>query len=107
MTGTRDEADFAARLADMLRARPGFARRPQDVWTIPVPDGRFPRACVAALVHGSGPETVVLTGHFDTVHIDDYGDLRPLALGLLCRPGLKTFARRPRPARPTNPTHPR
>ena len=80
VTGTRDEADFAARLADLLRARPAFATRPQDVWTIPVPGGRFPRACVAALVRGRGAGTVVLTGHFDTVHVEDYGDLRPLAL---------------------------
>jgi hypothetical protein len=27
-----------------------------------------------------GADTVVLTGHFDTVHIEAYGDLRPLAL---------------------------
>jgi arginine utilization protein RocB len=80
VTGTRDEAEFATRFADMLRARPAFAARPQAVWTIPVPGNGFPRACVAALVRGGkGADTVVLTGHFDTVHIEDYGDLRPLA----------------------------
>ncbi|CAH2600802.1 Arginine utilization protein RocB [Rhodovastum atsumiense] len=80
VTGTTEEAAFATRFADMLRARPAFAGRAADVWTIPVPGGRFPRACVAALVRGRGAETVVLTGHFDTVRTDDYGDLRDLAL---------------------------
>jgi arginine utilization protein RocB len=75
VTGTADEARFADRLAGMLRASPAFAGRPEDVWTIPVPGGVFPRHCVAALARGSGARTVVLTGHFDTVHIDDYGDL--------------------------------
>ena len=95
VTGTADEAGFAGRLVDLLRASPLFdgrlgdrsGGRPGDVWTIPVPGGRHARACVCALLRGRGPRTVVLTGHFDTVGIDDYGDLSPLA----CRPeALKT-----------------
>ncbi len=43
------------------------------------PGGRHQRGCVAALVRGRGRRTVVLTGHFDTVPIEDYGDLKPLA----------------------------
>ena len=37
VTGTADEAGFAGRLVDLLRADPMFADRPGDVWTIPVP----------------------------------------------------------------------
>lgn len=82
VTGTADEAAYAGRLVDLLRASPLFADRSGDVWTVPVPGGVPGRACVCALLRGRGARTVVLTGHFDTVGIDDYGDLAPLA----CRP---------------------
>lgn len=77
VSGSAEEAAFPERLAAMLRGAPELAG--QEVWTIPVPGGRHPRACVAALVRGKGAKTVVLTGHFDTVPIEDYGELKPLA----------------------------
>lgn len=77
VTGTPEEARFAHWLADHLRGLDCFGARP-SVWTFPVaPDD--PRHCVALLVRGSGGETVLLTGHFDTVTTEDYGDLQPLA----------------------------
>lgn len=84
VTGTADEAGFAERFVSLLRASPAFAGRPDDIWTIPVPHGPVPhamdgRACVCALLRGRGSRTVVLTGHFDTVHVEDYGDLAPLS----------------------------
>lgn len=80
VTGTTEEAAFAARLCRRLAASPAFAAGPPArVWSIPVPGGPQGRAAVAALVPGRGRRTVVLTGHFDTVRIDDYGDLAPLA----------------------------
>ena len=79
VTGTPDEAGFAGRLVELLRASPAFADWPDDVWTVPVPGGLPGRACVCALLRGQGARTVVLTGHFDTVGIGDYGDLQPLA----------------------------
>jgi arginine utilization protein RocB len=80
VTGTTDEAAFSRHFADMLRASSALAGAAAEVWTIPVPGGRFPRACVAVLVRGCGADTVMLSGHFDTVHTEDYGDLQPLAL---------------------------
>ncbi len=82
VTGTAEEAGFAGRLVDLLRASPLFADRPDDIWTLPVSGGLPGRACVCALLRGRGARTVMLTGHFDTVGIDDYGDLAHLA----CRP---------------------
>lgn len=79
VSGSAEEAAFPSKLIELLRASPAFADRPQDVWTIPVPGGRFGRACVAALVRGRGARTVLLTGHFDTVPVEDYGELKPLA----------------------------
>jgi arginine utilization protein RocB len=85
VSGTEDEAAFPARLAAMLVGA--------DVWSIPVAEGRFPRAAVCALVRGRGARTVVLTGHYDTVWAD-YGALEPLA----CRPEALRAALLARPA---------
>ena len=74
VTGTPDEVAFAETLCGLLRASPAFRDRPDDVWTIPTGD-RLGRASVAALLRGRGRRTVVLTGHFDTVTVADYGDL--------------------------------
>ncbi|WP_419728593.1 M20/M25/M40 family metallo-hydrolase [Lichenicola sp.] len=79
VTGTADEASFAAFLAALLRESPAFEGWPDDVWLLDVPGGQHPRACVLGLVRGSGTQTVVLTGHFDTVGTTNYGDLQPLA----------------------------
>jgi arginine utilization protein RocB len=79
VSGSAEEAAFPEKLATLLRATSTFRDKPQDVWTIPVPGGRHQRACVAALVRGRGRRTVLLTGHFDTVPIEDYGDLKHLA----------------------------
>ncbi|MBE7212674.1 MAG: M20/M25/M40 family metallo-hydrolase, partial [Gluconacetobacter diazotrophicus] len=79
VSGTDGEAGFAAFLRDLVRGSPAFAGRPEDVWLLPVPGGRHPRHCVLALVRGRGPDTVVLTGHFDTVGTADFGALEPVA----------------------------
>jgi arginine utilization protein RocB len=79
VTGTPDEAAFAGWLRGRIADLPAFAGARGRVWTIPVPGDALGRACVAALVPGRGRRTVVLTGHFDTVTTDGYGDLAPLA----------------------------
>ncbi|WP_373504321.1 M20/M25/M40 family metallo-hydrolase [Aestuariivirga sp.] len=45
--------------------------------TLPIPND--PRRNVFWLKRGRGRRTIVLTGHFDVVPVDDYGDLKPLA----------------------------
>jgi arginine utilization protein RocB len=79
VTGSKDEADFSSRLADLLRVSPAFAE-PDSVWTLDVPGGQHLRQCVMALARGSGRRTMVLTGHFDIVETGCYGDLQPFAL---------------------------
>ncbi len=79
VTGTPDEAAFAHRLTGLLRADPYFARHPDNVVPVPVPDDPLGRSSVLALVRGSGRATVLLCGHFDVVPVDDYGDLAPLS----------------------------
>ena len=72
VTGTAGEAAFAPRLADYLE---GFDR----VWTEPLPGDAAGRSNVFALKRGRERKTIVLTGHFDVVPVEDYGDLKPLA----------------------------
>lgn len=72
VTGTADEAAFAQWLAGYLT---GF----NDVWTETIRDDPAQRCNVFALKRGKGRRTIVLTGHFDVVPVDDYGELKPLA----------------------------
>lgn len=72
VTGSAAEAYFAERLVNELE---GFDR----VWREPIPDDPSGRSNVFALRRGSSRMTVVITGHFDVVSVDDYGPLKPLA----------------------------
>src|SRR5687767_13280335 len=78
VTGSEDEASFAEKLLELLRRSPAFALDPDELWTIAVPGGGYPRACVAGLVRGEGRRTVILTGHFDIVETSGYGALEEL-----------------------------
>lgn len=70
VTGSADEAAFAERLKAWLS---GF----DAVWSVPIPDDH--RSNVFALKRGRSRRTIVLTGHFDVVPVNDYGALEPLA----------------------------
>lgn len=70
VTGSADEAAFAAKLAQYLHHL-------DNVWTSPIPGDA--RSNVFALKRGRGRRTIVLTGHFDVVPVGDYGALEPLA----------------------------
>ncbi len=74
VTGSAEEAAFAGKLARYLEGL-NFDR----VWTEPIPNDAAGRSNVFALKRGRSPQTIVLTGHFDVVPVDDYGALKPLA----------------------------
>ncbi len=76
VTGTVGEAAFGPWLETCLRASGNFGAA--EIWSFPVAPGDA-RHCVTMLLRGAGRRTVVLTGHYDTVTCDDYGDLAPLA----------------------------
>ncbi len=77
VTGTPDEGSFGPWLAGVLSGL-GYWGDQVEVWTLPVAPGD-PRHVVLMLLRRSGPDTVILTGHYDTVTVADYGDLAPLA----------------------------
>jgi arginine utilization protein RocB len=78
VTGTADEAAFGPWLADYLDLQADRFGPAPEIWTFPVAPGD-PRHVVALLIRGAGARTVVLTGHYDTVTVEDYADLAPLA----------------------------
>ncbi len=59
---------------------PAFAGGGATIEVLDVPGGPYRGKAVLMLVRGTGPDTLVLTGHFDTVETESYGALRPLAL---------------------------
>jgi arginine utilization protein RocB len=75
VTGTAGEASFAQRLQEYLQLK-GF----DESILFPVDAGPNPRGNLAVLKRGRSAQTIVLTGHFDTVPYDDYGALADLAL---------------------------
>lgn len=79
VNGSPGEARFAGWLLERIARTPGLAGRHCETFLVPVEDDPLGRAATGLLVRGEGRETVVLTGHFDTVPIEDYGDLAPLA----------------------------
>lgn len=72
VTGSADEASFAHRLVDYLQ---GF----DTSWVAAIAGDPAGRSNVFALKRGKTNRTVVLTGHFDVVPIEDYGSLKHLA----------------------------
>lgn len=76
VTGSGDEASFGPWLAEWLRGQPHFGTPEIDAFPVAPGDGRH---VVTMLARKGGRRTVVLTGHYDTVTIADYGDLAPLA----------------------------
>jgi arginine utilization protein RocB len=79
ITETDGERSCADTIVALLRAHPYFAQHPADVWVLPTAHDFLPRQVVYALVRGHGPQTVILTGHYDVVSTANYGALEPLA----------------------------
>lgn len=77
VTGSAGEQALPHLLRERVAETPALAGA--ETWLIPAENDPLARACCAVLVRGSGNQTVLLTGHFDTVTVEDYGDLAPLA----------------------------
>jgi arginine utilization protein RocB len=73
VTGSKGEAALPHLLVERLDHF-------DKAWVAAIPDDPFGRSNIFALKRGRSRRTIVLTGHFDTVSIDDYGALAELAL---------------------------
>ena len=77
-TGTPDEATFARQLVTLLTEIPYFRDNPGDIRLVESLDGT-PARNVVAVVRGTGRKALLLTGHYDTVSVDNYHDLKSLS----------------------------
>ncbi len=79
ITNTRGETEFAMHLYNLLVTWPYFRAHPEDLLVEPTVDDLHERSNLFALVRGDGPATVVLSGHYDVVAVENYGRLLPWA----------------------------
>jgi arginine utilization protein RocB len=79
ITDTDSETAFAHKLHTLIAQHPYFRLHPEQVWIERTQHDRRERYNVFALVKGWGARTGVLAGHYDTVSIETYGALEPLA----------------------------
>jgi arginine utilization protein RocB len=80
VTGTRDEASFGFRLTDYLTGQLVDGKGVDTVSIKPIPEDRLERCNVIAAKLGEGRQAVLLSGHYDTVPFEDYGQLSTIAL---------------------------
>ena len=80
ISGTKNEQAMAELVQQLLGTIPYFIQQPHNLFIRPLND-KLGRSFVAALLDkGKIKETLIFVGHLDTVDIEDYGPLRPLAL---------------------------
>lgn len=79
VTRTPGERDFIQHHQAMLKPLPYFQAHPEHLRVLPTANDPCGRSALFALVRGTGRKTVLLTGHYDVVSIEDYGDLSPYA----------------------------
>lgn len=81
ISGTAAEGAAAYELEAMLREIPYFKEHEENVMVLPVEGDPFQRAIVAAYLECDPdcPDTIILTGHYDVVDIEEYGSLKEIA----------------------------
>ena len=78
-TGTQQEKNAAQKIAAYFAEDPYFRAHP-DCWGLADTGDFLGRPVVWALKRGTTDKVLILTGHYDAVEIDCYGDLKPFAL---------------------------
>lgn len=81
VSGTKEEAAVPYELRKMLLEIPYFKEHPENVMLVPVANDPFGRSIVAAFLECAQgcPDTLILTGHYDVVDLEEYGSLKDIA----------------------------
>lgn len=81
VSGTPDEVSAAYKIQELLYEIPYFSEHKENVFMVPIKDDPFERTLIAAYleINPGNPNTVILTGHYDVVDIEEYGDLQDVA----------------------------
>ncbi len=84
ISGTPAENEVTYVIEEILRENPYFQNHPEHVMRVPLENDPLNRELVAAymeLVPGN-PDTIILTGHYDVVDVDEYGPLQDTAFDM-------------------------
>ncbi len=78
ISGTDDEIKAAYKLEELLKEIPYFAEHPEAVELVPLFNDPFERKIVTALLPATtdSRSTVILTGHYDVVDVEEFGALK-------------------------------
>lgn len=84
VSGTKAEAEVPTVIVEMLKDIPYFNSTADSIRLVPLENDPLGRADVAAFLqlHPENPETVILTGHYDVVDIEEYGHLKDIAFDI-------------------------
>src|SRR5690625_1535530 len=77
LTGTEGERQFSHKLKEKLLSIDYFRNNPNKIHLTPAGKGRF--SVTALYKTDETARTIVLMSHYDTVHIEEYGDVKHLA----------------------------
>ena len=79
-TNTETEREIEDYLEQRIGSVPYFKSHPQHFGRYPLPNDHLHRSVNWALVDKGKKKTVILFHHHDTVDLEDYGPLAPIAL---------------------------
>lgn len=81
VSGTADEVSAAYKIQEMLYEIPYFNEHKENVFMVHIEGDPFGRTLIGAYLEmdPGNPNTVILTGHYDVVDIEEYGDLKDIA----------------------------
>ena len=81
ISGTEDEILAADKIEELLREIPYFQKNPEKVLRVPIENDPFDRVLVGAFYEAQEKcrDTIILTGHYDVVDIEEFGALKDIA----------------------------
>lgn len=84
VSGTKGECIISKKIYDMLSNMPYFKVNKENCGVIKIEQDPLEREFVWAVVKGekSSKDTVILTGHFDVVDVEEYGHLKSVAFDI-------------------------
>ena len=84
ISGTDTEKAVAFKIEEMLKRIPYFQEHPENIMLVPLENDPFERSIVTAFlqINPDCPDTVILTGHYDVVDIEEFGHLQDIAFDI-------------------------
>ena len=81
ISGTRSECKTGEKIYEIIREIPYFKKNPGNVKLVPIESDIYERPFVSAIFYSSKKtdKTLLLTGHYDVVGVEEFGHLKDLA----------------------------